>query len=403
MRILHFLSDKRLPQNPDEQAVSGIIRVALETACAQAELGHDVWVASISNHKWQCQWRNITLVSLKQFSWAYIRNGNRHIDMRAHLPFVLFTYTQHFDIVLGYGHYYMRFVRATARFVNIQTPPLYGGHKADERIMHTTQDAATIRKYTQAQIMPSNYIAAQFASLTGRTGNDLYVIPNGVDSEKFAPAKHVKTREELRKSWGITEEHSSIVILFSGAIVPEKGLLHLAASFRKIAAQYPNIYLVIAGASNLWGGLNSDIAIDYEKSVYNQLELLCNNKRAVFLGNVSGEKMPEIYTASDIVVVPSVWGDPFPLVVLEALASGKPVIASSTGGIPEMLSPETGILTEPGNETMLEEAILQLALDEKLQKKMGSAARQSAQKYTWKQVAEQIDTIYQKVTNKKPK
>ena len=79
--------------------------------------------------------------------------------------------------------------------------------------------------------------------------------------------------------------------------------------------------------------------------------------------------------ASDIVAVPSVWDEPHAVVLCEAMAAGRPVVASRAGGIPEtVVDGETGFLVPSGDERRLRDAILALATDTDLRERMGRAA-----------------------------
>ena len=86
---------------------------------------------------------------------------------------------------------------------------------------------------------------------------------------------------------------------------------------------------------------------------------------------------------SDIVVIPSVWGDAFPYAVLEALAAGKAVVGSRAGGIPEEIGdPSCGVLVPPGNELALADALEKLLKEPSLRHEMGvNAFRRASQRF----------------------
>jgi glycosyltransferase involved in cell wall biosynthesis len=111
--------------------------------------------------------------------------------------------------------------------------------------------------------------------------------------------------------------------------------------------------------------------------------------------------MPAVYNASDAVVVPSVCREAFGLVALEALAAGRPVIASSTGGLVEIVNEHNGILVPPGDEAGLEAAMRALSGDLALRRRLGRAARQHAQQFSWGGAAGQLDAIYQDILARK--
>jgi len=116
------------------------------------------------------------------------------------------------------------------------------------------------------------------------------------------------------------------------------------------------------------------------------------------LGNVSYEKMPYIYSISDVVVLPSL-REGTPLVLLEAMACGKPVVATRVGGIPEIVEHgEGGLLVRPKDVEGLSKAILTLLEDPGLREEMGKKARRRAVKeFDWDIKADEVIRVYKEV------
>ncbi|MDK2854603.1 MAG: hypothetical protein PWQ92_1497 [Thermococcaceae archaeon] len=102
---------------------------------------------------------------------------------------------------------------------------------------------------------------------------------------------------------------------------------------------------------------------------------------------------------ADVFVLPSVSSEAFGIVVLEAMASGVPVVATDVGGIPEVVKEnEAGLLVPPGNELELREAIQKLLNDEELRKQYGSKGRKAVEeKYSWDKVVVEIEKIYEEI------
>jgi glycosyltransferase involved in cell wall biosynthesis len=97
-------------------------------------------------------------------------------------------------------------------------------------------------------------------------------------------------------------------------------------------------------------------------------------------------------------VLPSIWPDPCPTTVLEAMASGRPVITTSTGGMVDMVvHEESGLLVTPDSERELADAIKRLAVDDALRARLGGAARERARAFTASAVAERLEAVYQRV------
>ena len=113
-----------------------------------------------------------------------------------------------------------------------------------------------------------------------------------------------------------------------------------------------------------------------------RLQALAERLRAPveFLGHVSGEPLRELIRDARAIVVPSRWPENCPLVVLEAMASARALIASRVGGIPELARDgEEALLVEPGDVTGLREALLRLEADTELALRLGRAGRVRAQ------------------------
>jgi glycosyltransferase involved in cell wall biosynthesis len=104
----------------------------------------------------------------------------------------------------------------------------------------------------------------------------------------------------------------------------------------------------------------------------------------------SQEELPNLYAKSDICVVPSVWREPFGITAVEAMAAGKPVVASNTGGLQSIVSDgETGFLAEPGDAEGLADKLGELILNPDLRRKMGSAGRNKCRAaYDWATLTE---------------
>ncbi|NMM95237.1 glycosyltransferase family 4 protein [Bifidobacterium oedipodis] len=163
---------------------------------------------------------------------------------------------------------------------------------------------------------------------------------NGVDASRFGTAEAAQQGRLFRKQWGIPED--AIVFLFSGRLTEEKGAEQLLQAFKQVAAKETNVWLVIAGAFFF----NSSIASPFEQRLHQLADDPTVKNRIVFTGFVNYEDMPAVYAMSDICVLPSIWDDPAPLAVIESLVSGKPLITTRSGGIPEYADDECAIVLD---------------------------------------------------------
>jgi glycosyltransferase involved in cell wall biosynthesis len=395
MKILHLLGDRNLPRDPDDAAVGGVVRAPLELARAQVSLGHEVSIAIVGKETWQATWHGVQLVGLAMVPWARVRVNERRLDFRQHLPYVFFTRRHTFDIVHGHLYLYMRFLRAKRRVVHLHGDPLYKGSR-NEGIDLKPADFARIVRYSDAQVAVSKFVANELELSLGGLGN-VHVVSNCVETARFNPEHQKEAGLRLRRAWGV--QNGEIVFLFAGAIVPEKGVIHLARAFTRLAVHTPRVHIVLAGTSGIWGGAleQHGVHADYEHEVRRALQVAIEAGRVHFLGKVPAAEMPGVYAASDVVILPSVCREGFGLVILEALASERPVIASSTGGLVETVNEQNGILVPPGDEAGLEAAMRTLAIDHDLRRRLGIAARQQARCFSWENAARQLDNIYRSI------
>lgn len=392
MRILHLVGDMRLPQHPDSDSASGVIVATLALAAAQARRGCEVWVAGLGHQRWHSTWRGVRLIQLSPASHMYLRAGGRELDMRNHWPYIALTHRYTFDVIHGSPYYYLRFLRAHMRLAYFHTDPFHRGSQAISTAF-SPADFALVKRTTNAQLAVSAFVASQLRRGLGNVSN-ISVVYNGVDLDRFANGPRQAARARLRAEWGIAE--TTTLFLFAGAFVPEKGVLTLARAFARLAQNHHDVALVLAGGSALWlqNLAEQDPAADYERSVRAALAPAVAAGRVRFLGAVGANLMPDIYAAADAVVIPSIWNDPFPLVALEALAAGRPVLASAVGGLPESVDASCGILLPPDDEGALVEAMIALAAAPQRRAHLGKGARTRAGRFSWDTTARDIDHIY---------
>jgi glycosyltransferase involved in cell wall biosynthesis len=148
-------------------------------------------------------------------------------------------------------------------------------------------------------------------------------------------------------------------VLYLGRLSPEKGVETLLAAHESIADRVP---LVIAGT----GPIEQAMRTRYPKAQY--------------LGHLSGPGLDDAIRHAAIIAVPSEWYENCPMSVLEAMAYGKPVVASGIGGIPELVvHAETGLLFPPGDAGALTDCLTRLMDDPSLRRRYGRAARARAE------------------------
>jgi glycosyltransferase involved in cell wall biosynthesis len=160
---------------------------------------------------------------------------------------------------------------------------------------------------------------------------------------------------------------AATLVGFFAQIVAHKGVTDLVEASTRAMARDPSVSVVMAGA----GPPNEleQIRARISAAGLTQRFFLLPPQHEVW----------DLLTAVDMVVVPSLWPDPLPRSVMEAMVLGRPAIAYRTGGIPEMIADgRTGLLVEPGDRAGLADAIVHLARDPELRHRLGSAAAERA-------------------------
>jgi len=192
-------------------------------------------------------------------------------------------------------------------------------------------------------------------------GDLVTVVHNGCQ----VPRDRVSS-SEVRESFGLPAE--GVLVGFFAQLVSHKGTVELVQAGSLAMAQVPSLFIVIAGAGppDEIERLKTEIA----KSPFSQRFFVLPPQRDVW----------SLLAAIDVAAVPSLWPDPLPRTVMEAMAVGRPVVAYRCGGVPEMIDEgETGFMVEPGDRAGLADRMVRLARDQKLRCRLGAAAGAKAQ------------------------
>lgn len=207
------------------------------------------------------------------------------------------------------------------------------------------------------------------------------VIYNGIDNTKFHPDYSVVP---LRKEFNIPAD--SLVVGMIGRINSWKGQDDFLESIVPLLSKHKNVYALIVGGVFV----GEEWRYDKLKEKINKLNSNLNN-RIIF----SDFRLDNflIHNLIDIFVLPSINPDPLPTVVLESMASGKPIVAYKHGGVCEMVkNHENGILVFPRDTVKLSEAIEKLIIDEKTRKQMGENSSKREVKYF--SIQKQLEEFY---------
>lgn len=175
-------------------------------------------------------------------------------------------------------------------------------------------------------------------------------------------------------------------LLYLGRLEPEKGLRELCSAFCSVVPRFPGLHLTIAG----WGTLEKELRQSYG-----------SHPNIAFAGKVFGAEKARLLSRISAMIVPSTWAEPSGMVVMEAYAYGKPVIASRIGGLTELITDgKTGWLVEPGNSEALAGAIEAAAQNPSHLRLMSSACFDAAKTYTIEEMINQFENIYLELRTK---
>ncbi|MBI4216224.1 MAG: glycosyltransferase family 4 protein [Chloroflexi bacterium] len=207
------------------------------------------------------------------------------------------------------------------------------------------------------------------------------IIPNGIDYERFS--QETAPMPDFRDG--------KLNILFVGRLEKRKGLKYLMQAFEFIKREFPQARLIVVGPAG--GAL----------PIYQKFVAERGLEDVAFVGRVSEDDLPRYYAAADVFCAPATGNESFGIVLLEAMASGRPVVASNIEGYASVIpSREVGILVEPESVESLVGALSHLLADASLRQRMGEAGRRHARQYSWDLVAQKVLSYYQRILSEKP-
>lgn len=202
------------------------------------------------------------------------------------------------------------------------------------------------------------------------------IIPNGIDFEHFAA--DVPPIPEFMD--GMKN------ILFVGRLEKRKGLKYLLRAYTYIKRQFPKSRLIVVGPD---GGLREG---------YERLIKKAGLKDIIFVGYVSYTELVRYYQTAHVFCAPATGQESFGIVLLEAMAAGKPIVASNIEGYASVLTHgEEGFLVPPKDEESLALSIVHLLADKELRYEMGEKGKIKARDYSWDRVSKRILAYYDRL------
>jgi phosphatidyl-myo-inositol dimannoside synthase len=288
----------------------------------------------------------------------------------------------HYDIII-LGHFMTTHAIGAILISELQGIPyvvLSHGNDLDYQISNWIDEiVANIVIKNSSQFLCNSYYVKEKILKKGYRGG-VNIFHPGVDTEKFNPNID---KDEIQIRYANKENK---IIFTAARLVSYKNIENILRSLVFVIKKIPNITYIIAGEGeqryNL-GNISRDIGID---------------KYVKFIGYVENDKLPAIYCASDIYVMPSII-ETFGISFIEANACGKPVIGGQIGGVEDaIVNGETGLLVNPNNIEEIAEAIIKILSDNNLSEKLGKNGRKRAEKeFDWKIKGKEIETLLQNI------
>jgi len=181
--------------------------------------------------------------------------------------------------------------------------------------------------------------------------------------------------------WKIKEKYNlkDVVVSFVGGLTYSKGIMNMMKIMPDILGKNKGVSFLIVAKGKLFDKIKN-----------------MGIKNVVLTGRLESNEMPDVYGASDIVLLPSIWQEPLSGVLLEVAAMKKPVISSNTGGSPDILEDrKTGFLLDPNDLEKWKEKVELLIRDKNLRKKIGERWYKIAKdNYDKKIIAEKVENVW---------
>lgn len=201
------------------------------------------------------------------------------------------------------------------------------------------------------------------------------VIPNGIDAAEFAGP--IAPLPEFNDGM--------LNILFFGRLEQRKGLRFLLRAFPLVKTAFPNARLIVAGEGTT-------------RAAYQQWVDKHEIRDVVFTGRIAASDRARCYASADVFCAPNIGGESFGIVLLEAMAAGKAVVASAIPGFQAVIDDGVdGLLFPAKDSEALASRLCRLLADAEWRLRLSDAGRRKARQYDWSAVADRVLTFYRQV------
>jgi phosphatidylinositol alpha-mannosyltransferase len=271
-------------------------------------------------------------------------------------------------------HVHEPFVPSTSLFVLLASdaPVVATFHSGATRSLLFDLSAPALRRVARkiAVRVAVSRTAERFAR--ERIGGEFRIVPNGVLVERFERAEPASLPDGRR-------------LLFVGRLDRRKGFPIALRTFGRLAQEFPDLWLVVAGDGPERGALTA--LPTWVRS------------RVHMAGRVDYRDLPPLHAAADVFIAPSLGGESFGMVLVEAMAAGVPVVASRTAGYDEVVRDGVdGLLVTPGDPSAAAEAVRRILRDPVLAGRLTASGRDRARVFSWDVVTDRLEGVYGEVS-----
>ncbi|MEO0073517.1 MAG: glycosyltransferase family 4 protein, partial [candidate division WOR-3 bacterium] len=206
------------------------------------------------------------------------------------------------------------------------------------------------------------------------------IIPNGIDVNLFRPDVPVVP----------ALDNGRPKILFMGRFEPRKGLKYLLMAFPRVVEKIPDVQLVVAGTGLLGYSYRGYLDKEVEEHVH-------------WAGLIPSEERPSYFRTCDVFCSPAIGWESFGIVLLEAMATGRPVVASDIPGYRSVVTDgREGLLVPPRDTEAIAAALVRLLQDRQLAQQMGEAGRRRSLEFSWERIADEVEALYRELIQRYP-
>lgn len=251
-------------------------------------------------------------------------------------------------------------------------------------------DSAYLRACQRRSVLGADAVACvsrvSQRDVARELGRRCPIIGNGVDAARFR-SRQPALEAELRARLALTERDR--IVLSVGGVEPRKNSLRALSAMTAVLAQFPEVKWLIAGGASIWE--HDRFRAEFRARLAALPQAV--RSRVVELGPVGEQELTALYGVSEVLLCPSTQ-EGFGLCVLEALASGTPVVVSRGEPFTEYLDAETASFVAPEAEEEIARALCELLGDAKLRSLRAEAGLRRVKRFTWERVAAEHERLY---------